>query len=259
MYPITHSGGDARTPLANREPRSRWSTVSCRGATLPTERKRDWLTVAIFGVVVVALIVVGVTSDWVTLHKLVELVGRIRDARGTFVIFTVLFIVVAALGLPITPMILVGGALFGIWRGALLNWGAAIVGAVGGYYLARLFGKNALRHLVERMTQRSVKFSGPGARKALFRLRLIPLSPFGGLNFAAGLAGMSLPDFVIATALGTLPSIAVFTYFAAQVLGGGAKARHDAIVHTVVAALVLLLLSFAPTLWDRLTHHSAKT
>lgn len=194
-----------------------------------------------------------------TLQQLVDLVARVRDARGTLFIFLVLFIVVAAVGLPITPMILMGGALFGIWRGGLLNWGAATVGAIGGYYLARLFGRNALRHLVERMMHRSVKFSGPRARRTLLQLRLIPVTPYGGLNFAAGLAGMPLVDFVIATAFGTLPSIAVFTYFASQVLGGGAKARHDAIIHTVIAAAVLLLLSFAPMLWDRLTGHKVKT
>lgn len=206
--------------------------------------------------VIIALVILGATADWLSLLKLGDLVSRIRDARGTGVIFTLLFIGVAAVGLPITPMMLVGGALFGIWVGGLLNWGASIVGAIIGYYLARLLGKNALRRLVERMAHRTVKFSGSKARRTLLRLRLIPLTPFGGLNFAAGLGGMPFWDFVIATAIGTLPSIVVFTFFASEVLGGGAKARHDAIVDTIIAAGVLLLLSYAPALWDRVTGHS---
>lgn len=187
-----------------------------------------------------------------SLDKLGRLVSRVRDAKYTLAIFTLLAIGVAAIGLPVTPMQLMGGALFGIWRGFALNLGTAVVGAVIGFYLARVFGKNTLKRLIERMANRSVKFTGPKARRTLVRLRLIPLTPFGAINFAAGLAGMRFWDFTIATAIGIIPSTAVFTYLAAQVIGGGAKARHAAIMHTLIASGVLLALSFLPALWDRL-------
>ena len=184
--------------------------------------------------------------------KLQELMQRIRDARGTVFLFTLLFIAVAAVGLPITPMILMGGALFGVWRGVALNWVAALTGAFLCYHLSRALGKNAFRRIIERMARRRANFSGEKARRTLLRLRLIPLSPFGALNFAAGLSEMRIRDFLIATGIGILPSLTVYTYFASQVLGGGAKARNQAIVHTAIAAGVLLLMSFAPALWDKL-------
>jgi uncharacterized membrane protein YdjX (TVP38/TMEM64 family) len=219
--------------------------------TLSASKKRDWVTISIFGVIVVALIIVGATTDLLSLDKLGRLISRIRDSKFTLAIFVLLSIGVAAVGLPVTPMQLMGGALFGIARGIALNWGTAVVGGIVGFYLARVFGKNALKRLVERMAHRNVKFSGPKARMRLFRLRLIPLTPFGAINFAAGLAGMKLWDFTLATAMGIIPSVAIITYFASQVLGGGAKARHAAIVDTIIAAGVLLVLSYGPTLWDK--------
>ena len=221
--------------------------------TLVESRKRDWMVIAIFGAIIIALIIVGLTTDVLSLDRLGRLVARVRDAKFTLAIFILLSIGVAAVGLPITPMQLMGGALFGIWRGVLLNWGTAVVGAIAGFYLARLFGRNALKRLIERMAHRTVNFSGPTARMRLFRLRLIPLTPFGAINFAAGLAGMKLWEFALATAVGIIPSVAVITYFASQVLGGGAKARHAAIVHTVIAAAVLLVLSYTPALLDRIS------
>jgi uncharacterized membrane protein YdjX (TVP38/TMEM64 family) len=220
--------------------------------TLPASKKRDWITITIFGVIVVALIIVGATSDVLSLDRLGHLVSRVRDSKFTLAIFVLLSIGVAAVGLPVTPMQLMGGALFGIWRGIALNWGTAVVGGILGFYLARAVGKNTLKRLVERMAHRTVKFSGPRARMRLFRLRLLPLTPFGAINFAAGLAGMKLWEFTVATAVGILPSVAVVTYFASQVLGGGAKARHTAIVHTLIAAGVLWVLSYTPRLWDKL-------
>ena len=192
------------------------------------------------------------TSDLLTVAKLQGLMQRIRDARGTVFIFTLLFIAVAAVGLPITPMILMGGALFGVWRGVALNWVSAVTGAFLCYHLSRALGKNAFRRIIESMAQRSVNFSGPKARRTLLRLRLIPMSPFGALNFAAGLGEMRIRDFLIATSIGILPSLAVYTYFASRVLGGGTKARNEALVHTAIAAGILLVISFAPTVWDKL-------
>ena len=233
-------------------PRSQVLTVTrYRSCLLPSRTRRDVLTLAVFAVAIIAAIAVGVSRDWLSVKSLWELITRIRDAHGTVMIFTLLFIAVAAIGLPITPLVLVGGVLFGIWKGVLLSWGASMIGAVIGYYVARKLGKNSLRRIVERLAGRHVQFAGRRARRTLLRLRLIPVSPFGGLNFAAGLAGMPFKDFFVATALGILPGLAIFTYFASQVLTGGKAARHTAIVHTLIAAGVLWALTYAPAVWDR--------
>ena len=209
-----------------------------------------------FAAIAIAAVAIGASNDWLNMTTLWEVLVRIRDAHGTVVIFTLLFIAVAAVGLPITPLVLIGGVLFGVWRGMLLSWAAALVGGVAGYYLARLVGKNAFRRLIERAAGKNVQFSGKRARRTLLRLRLIPITPYGGLNFAAGLAGMPLKDFLIATAIGIIPGIAIFTYFASQVITGGKAARHMAIVQTVIAAAVLWALTYAPAIWDRKTGSS---
>ena len=220
---------------------------------LADRTRRDVIIIAAFTAVVVSAIVIGVRADWLSLGHLWSLVLRLREARGTGAIYAVLFIGVAAAGLPITPFILIGGVLFGLWMGTLISWGSAVVGAAAGYYLARRVGGNSLRRVIERFAGHDVRFTGKGAQSALFRLRLMPLTPFGALNFAAGLGGMPFGNFLIATAFGILPSVAIMTYFASAVLAGGQTARTAAIVRTIVAALAFWALSYAPRLWDRFT------
>ena len=218
---------------------------------MPSRSRRDYIILAVFAAVAITAIVLGIKADWLSLSSLGTLVVRIRDAKGTGVLFTLLFIGVAAIGLPTVPLILIGGVLFGSWIGGLVSWGASLVGATIGYFLARLLGKNALRRLIERMAGHHVQFSGKKARKTMLRLRLIPLTPFGGLNFAAGLAGMRYRDFLIATALGIIPGIVILAVFASRVLTGSEGARHRAILHTLLAAGVLWALTYAPAVWDR--------
>ena len=204
-----------------------------------------------FAAVVVAAVIVGIRYDWLSLQSLRNVVIRLRDARGTVFVYALLLTGVAAVGLPTTPLLLVGGVLFGLLRGTLISWLAMVAGAAIGYFLAHRVGKKALRRVIERMAGRNVDFSGEQARRTLLRLRLVPFTPYGALTFAAGLAGMRFRDFLTATALGVIPGVAILTYFSSQVLGG-AKTATGAIMHTVIAAVVISALSFAPNLWDRL-------
>jgi uncharacterized membrane protein YdjX (TVP38/TMEM64 family) len=63
---------------------------------------------------------------------------------------------------------------------------------------------------------------------------------------------MPFRNYLIATAIGIIPSIVIFTYFATKVLTGGKAARNTAIMHTLIAAGVLWALTYAPALWDRM-------
>ena len=87
-----------------------------------------------------------------------------------------------------------------------------------------------------------------GTFPAVLRLRLLPIVPFDLLRFACGLARIPFRTYAAATALGVLSGPAIITYFADSVLTGAAGARTRALVHTALATLLLLALSFAPRL-----------
>jgi uncharacterized membrane protein YdjX (TVP38/TMEM64 family) len=120
--------------------------------------------------------------------------------------------------LPSFPLMYANGLLFGTLWGGLLSWTSILVSAMLCFGLARLFG----RPLVERVVSpnaltradRHLVRLGP---LALFVARLIPLTSFDLLSYAAGLTPMRLGPFCLATGLGMAP--AVFLTAAAADLG----------------------------------------
>jgi uncharacterized membrane protein YdjX (TVP38/TMEM64 family) len=120
--------------------------------------------------------------------------------------------------LPSFPLMYANGLLFGTLWGGLLSWTSILVSAMVCFGLARLFG----RPLVERMVSpaaltradRHLVRLGP---LALFVARLIPLTSFDLLSYAAGLTPMRLGPFCLATGLGMAP--AIFLTAAAADLG----------------------------------------
>jgi uncharacterized membrane protein YdjX (TVP38/TMEM64 family) len=110
--------------------------------------------------------------------------------------------------LPSFPLMYANGLLFGTWWGGLLSWTSILLSAVLCFGLARLFG----RPLVERVVSagalawadRHLARYGPFA---VFLGRLIPLTAFDLLSYAAGLTRMRLAPFCLATGLGMAPPI----------------------------------------------------
>lgn len=165
--------------------------------------------------------------------------------------FVVLYAVVASLGLPGTPLTLAGGAIFGTVAGTGLNWLGATLGATGAFLLARSLGGDAVRRLLGRRAAALDLLRGDSAFLTLLRLRLIPVVPFNALNFGAGMAGVRTGAYVWSTALGIVPGTAVYTYFADALLAGAAGARAGAFQQLLIAASLLLFLSFVPALAKR--------
>jgi len=110
--------------------------------------------------------------------------------------------------LPSLPLMYANGLLFGTLWGGLLSWVSILASAVLCFGLARVLG----RPLVERLVRPTALAwadqvfvrSGPFA---LFLGRLIPLSAFDLLSYAAGLTPMRLGPFCIATGLGMTPAV----------------------------------------------------
>jgi uncharacterized membrane protein YdjX (TVP38/TMEM64 family) len=110
--------------------------------------------------------------------------------------------------LPSFPLMYANGVLFGTLWGGLLSWASILVSALLCFGLARAFG----RPLVERVVSPAalgwadhcLARYGPFA---LFMGRLIPLTAFDLLSYAAGLTRMRLGPFCLATGLGMAPTI----------------------------------------------------
>jgi uncharacterized membrane protein YdjX (TVP38/TMEM64 family) len=150
------------------------------------------------------------------------------------------------IALPAVPLTLVIGAVYGLGEGMIYNTLAANLGAAIDFLAARTLGRNFVQKLLKgKWKAFDEKAAVHGFRLSLY-LRLVPLFPFLGINFAAGLSKISFRDDTAATIIGMLPGTFVYTYFASSLLAGAVEAKKEALFHLVLSSLLLILLSLIP-------------
>lgn len=127
--------------------------------------------------------------------------------------FVVVYAVATASFVPVGMILmLAGGFLLGPWVGAaaaiLGNTGAAIVG-----YFAARFAVGDLVHAKagEGKLGKLIAGFGQNAFAYMLTLRLIPLSPFGLVNVAAGIAHAPFRAYLAATVVGSIPICLIYT------------------------------------------------
>ena len=203
--------------------------------------------------VLAATFFVAKSRGWLDYEHVAAVVRELRTGqdRGTAAaIYVASFGAAVALGFPATPAILVGGALFGAGLGSVLSWAGGMIASVAGYWLARLIGKDSLKTFFcrHRALDRLAKEQGFWT---MLRLRIVPVMPLAVLNFVAGITCMNQRRYLLATALGLIPSMVVYSYFADALLSGIGDARKDVILRLAIGSVVLLGLSFAVRGWGQ--------
>jgi uncharacterized membrane protein YdjX (TVP38/TMEM64 family) len=136
---------------------------------------------------------------------------------------------------PGSALTLASGAIFGVAKGTVFVFAAALLGSTAAFLLAR----HGARSAIERRIAGDTRFAaidraiGREGRKIVFLLRLSPIFPFNLLNYALGLTRVRLADYVIAGA-GMLPGTLLYVYLgsaagqAVAAAGGAAPGRSPA-------------------------------
>jgi uncharacterized membrane protein YdjX (TVP38/TMEM64 family) len=162
-----------------------------------------------------------------------------------------LYTVVVLLFLPGSLICLVGGALFGIWFGTLLNVLGATLGAGLAFVIARhLAAEQVERHMGKtlRRLKRGVEAEG---WRFVAMVRLFPMIPYDLSSYAFGLCRIPLAHFLIANALCLLPRLFVYAYI-------GHRGRElldsegDRLLNLVSLATLFLAILLVPPLYGRL-------
>lgn len=191
-----------------------------------------WVRLGMLVSVLLALFVVEQLRGW-------DDVGVLRDrvdAAGSLGVgvFVLGYAVLVLLPVPKAVLTALGGALYGLWLGALLSWAAAIVGATVAFGLGRLLGRDAVDRLTRGRVARADQMLSAHGIGAVVAVRLVPVLPFTAINYAAGLTGVAWHHYVIGSALGMIPGS--FAYAAL-----GAWGSNPWGIFAGVAALVALV------------------
>lgn len=185
-------------------------------------------------------------ENWVAVHPILAAL-----------IFAGIYAVIVACSIPVgAPMTLAGGFLFGVWEGG----GLVVIAATIGATVIFLAAKTALADLIRARIGGRIRAMEDGFRKNAFSyllvLRLVPIFPFFLVNLAAGLLGVRLSTYVLATLIGIVPGTFVYAG-----LGNGLGAIFESggtpdlgliFKPAVLVPLIgLALLSLLPVLWRR--------
>ncbi len=110
---------------------------------------------------------------------------------------------------PVTWLIIGTCVLFGPLPGGLYALGGVLLSAAVLYGIGRSLGRDAVRRLAgSRLNDITLRLAREGMTTVAM-LRLLPVAPFSSLNAVAGASHVRLRDFLLGTAIGMAPGIAV--------------------------------------------------
>lgn len=125
---------------------------------------------------------------------------------GIYILATVAF-------LPAFILTLGAGVLFGVWWGSVYVFIGATLGAIAAF----LVGRYLVRDWVAKKIAGNDKFRaidravGKEGLKIVLLTRLSPIFPFNLLNYAFGVTGVSIQDYIIGS-IGMIPGTMMFVY-----------------------------------------------
>lgn len=142
------------------------------------------------------------------------------DGLGAWgpIAFVAIYNLATVLFLPGSLLTLGGGAIFGLWKGSILVFIAATLGATFAFLIGRYLARGAISKKIEG----NAKFSAIDRAiaqegfKIVFLTRLSPVFPFNLLNYSLGLTSVSLKDYVLGS-IGMLPGTILYVYLGSLV------------------------------------------
>jgi uncharacterized membrane protein YdjX (TVP38/TMEM64 family) len=185
--------------------------------------------------------------DWIA-----PLIRQLADL-GSWgpVLFIVVYVLAAITLAPAFLLTFSAGAVFGLWRGTLLTFIGASLGASAVYAMAAPLARSRVLRWIDRdprvaATRRAVVRDSAWI---MFLLRLSPLVPYNLLNYALALSGVRFRDYLVAL-IGMVPAIIMYSYYGkvagdvTRIAAGIAPARGP---EYYVMMVVGLMATFAAT------------
>ena len=162
------------------------------------------------------------------------------------VLYILIYSIATICILPSTPLNLTGGAIFGAVWGTVWTSIAAISAAILAFGFSRTIGRSLVERKLAGKWESIDREMQQGGFFYMFAIRLLPLIPYGIVNFAAGLTSIKFRDYFLGTLLGTVPGILPFV-----MMGAGLTALKQGDVLPLLVGLALTGMLVGTATWYR--------
>lgn len=201
------------------------------------------------GAVALALVLVRVLlHEHLEPRAAVALLRRFEHHGWAIPAYLFLYVPLTAAFLPATLFHVAAGVTWGFKLGVLLNILACNGSSTLQFFAARKLGRERVKWLMERKGAAGLDaLLAKSGFETVLLIRLTPL-PTMAVNVAGGLSSIRWRDFALGSALGTLPVILVYTWFAAALANGLAGTEQQILRNLVIAGACLIALALVPRL-----------
>jgi uncharacterized membrane protein YdjX (TVP38/TMEM64 family) len=204
--------------------------------------------------ILITLIAIGIfffrshmLQDYLTPSNLVAFVKSYGSLAP--LIFIIFYIFGTVFAFPGSILTITAGLLFGPLFGTIYTNIGSTLGASLAFLLSRYLGRdfiNKFENLHKSSVGKIDEYAAEHGFKTILFLRLIPLVPFVGLNYAAGLSKIKFRDFFFGTLLGTIPGTFAYVYL-------GSNLMQIFSINFIIALILVITLSVAPRIYKKYT------
>jgi phospholipase D1/2 len=185
----------------------------------PEARKPMAGRVARFAAALLLLAAVGAAWRWTPLRDWIAPGSLVSEARAMadshFAAFAVLtaYALAGLVAFPITVLVVMTGIVFGPLVGGLYAFGGAMLNAAVTYWAGRRVGRHTVRRVAGYRLNRITRRLARQGVVAIALLRLLPVASFWKVNLVAGASYIRWREFMIGTAIGIAPGVALTVIF----------------------------------------------
>lgn len=214
--------------------------------------KLNWRSTALF-IFFVALPMIAVAVLVANLQglpfaaKVIAAIRGVAEEWWAVPLFVAMYIVFALLLLPVGLLSAAAALAWGWKLGGSIELISLTIAALVPFHLARSGLAPRVSRFFGRHHAEAPHFDNEPEFFPLLLIRLVPIIPYVAVNYLAGVARFRKRDYVLATFLGSIPSIYLFSWFVDTVGAGatGGATHLRVILACAVIAVVAVIMRVA--------------
>ena len=171
--------------------------------------------------------------NWIDPERIIKL-ARYSGVGGPLIIIGSMTIAVVLSPLPSAPIAMAAGAIYGSIEGTFYVFSGAMLGAFIAFSIGKTLGFKIAQTWLE---THYPNYSSSNQQQLMWLVmvsRLIPFISFDLVSYAAGITALSYHRFLLATAIGILPSSFLLAYF------GEAAGEQSFVINLIIVFALLI-------------------